>query len=58
MSDNGNSLDDCAGLEDVSYFEEWIDFDKRFKNKYGRGFSQKNLADFRKFYILFPDKRI
>lgn len=51
MPDNGNSLDSCAGLEDVSYFEEWIDFDKRFKNKYGRGFSQKNLADFRKFYI-------
>lgn len=51
MPDNGNSLDSCAGLEDVSYFEEWIDFDKRFKNKYGRGFSQKKLADFRKFYI-------
>ena len=58
MPDNSNSIDDCAGLEDVSYFEEWIDFDKRFKNKYGRGFSQKNLADFRKFYILFPDKGI
>ena len=58
MPDISNSLDDCAGLEDVSYFEEWIDFDKRFKNKYGRGFSQRNLADFRKFYILFPDKRI
>lgn len=58
MPDNGNSLDSCARLEDVSYFEEWIDFDKRFKNKYGRGFSQKNLADFRKFYILFTDKRI
>lgn len=58
MPDISNSLDDCAGLEDVSYFEEWIDFDKRFKNKYGKGFSQKNLADFRKFYILFPDKRI
>ena len=58
MPDNGNSLDSCAGLEDVSYFEEWTDFDKRFKNKYGRGFSQRNLADFRKFYILFTDKRI
>ena len=58
MPDISNSLDDCAGLEDVSYFEEWIDFDKRFKNKYGRGFSQRNLADFRKFYILFTDKRI
>lgn len=51
MPDNSNSLDSCAGLEDVSYFEEWIDFDKRFKNKYGKGFSQRNLADFRKFYL-------
>ena len=58
MPDISNSLDDCAGLEDVSYFEEWIDFDKRFKNKYGKGFSQRNLADFRKFYILFPNKKI
>ena len=58
MPDNSNSIDDCAGLEDVSYFEEWIDFDKRFNNKYGRGFSQRNLADFRKFYILFPGKSI
>ena len=57
MPDNGNSLDSCAGLEDVSYFEEWTDFDKRFKNKYGKGFSQKNLADFRKFLYLFPDKK-
>ena len=58
MPDISNSLDDCAGLEDVSYFEEWINFDKRFKNKYGKGFSQRNLADFRKFYILFPGKGI
>lgn len=41
MPDISNSLDDCAGLEDVSYFEEWIDFDKRFKNKYGRGFPKE-----------------
>lgn len=41
MPDNGNSLDSCAGLEDVSYFEEWTDFDKRFKNKYGRGFPKE-----------------
>lgn len=26
--------------------------------EYGRGFSQRNLADFRKFYLLFPDKKI
>lgn len=41
MPDNGNSLDSCAGLEDVSYFKEWTDFDKQFKNKYGRGFPKE-----------------
>ena len=41
MPDISNSLDDCAGLEDVSYFKEWTDFDKQFKNKYGRGFPKE-----------------
>ena len=58
MPDISNSLDDCAGLEDVSYFEEWIDFDKRFKNKYGKGFSRRNLTDFRKFYIYSRTRRL
>ena len=26
--------------------------------KYGKGFSQKNLANFRKLYIMFPDKEV
>ena len=52
MPDNGNSLDSCAGLEDVSYFKEWIDFDKRFKNKYGRGFPKKISLTLESFIFI------
>lgn len=34
MSENGDSFDGCAGLEDVQSFEEWIDFEARLKSKY------------------------
>lgn len=33
--DNGDSFDGCAGLEEVSSFEEWIEFEDRLKKKYG-----------------------
>ena len=52
MPDNGNSLDSCAGLEDVSYFEEWTDFDKRFKNKYGRGFPKEISLTLENFIFI------
>ena len=52
MPDISNSLDDCAGLEDVSYFEEWIDFDKRFKNKYGRGFPKEISLTLESFIFI------
>ena len=52
MPDNGNSLDSCAGLEDVSYFEEWVDFDKRFKNKYGRGFPKEISLTLESFIFI------
>lgn len=32
--ENNESFDGCAGLEDVSSYEEWLDFDERLKNKY------------------------
>ncbi|MGN1404658.1 MAG: GNAT family N-acetyltransferase [Erysipelotrichaceae bacterium] len=38
MLNNGDFLDGCAGLEDVSSFEEWVDFDNRLKMKYGEGY--------------------
>ena len=30
-----DSFDGCAGLEEVSSFDEWIDFENRLKIKYG-----------------------
>ena len=38
MFQNGDSFDGCAGLEDVHSFDEWIDFEKRLRNKYGAGY--------------------
>ncbi len=35
---NNESFDGCAGLEEVSSFEEWIDFDNRLLKKYGENF--------------------
>ena len=46
MLASGDSLDGCAGLEDVQSFDEWVDFDRRLKCKYGEGYvpSQVYLA--------------
>lgn len=38
MSQNRDSFDGCAGLEDVQSFEEWIDFEARLKAKYKGGY--------------------
>ena len=38
MLQNGDSFDGCAGLEDVSSFDEWIDFEKRLRKRYGAGY--------------------
>ena len=38
MLANNDSLDGCAGLEEVDTFEEWIDFDRRLRAKYGEGY--------------------
>lgn len=38
MLQNGDSLDGCAGLEDVGSFSEWVDFETRLKNKYKEGY--------------------
>lgn len=34
MTQNGDSFDGCAGLEDVSSFCEWINFESRLSKKY------------------------
>ena len=36
MIKNGDSLDGCAGLEEVNNFSEWIKFESRLKKKYGK----------------------
>ena len=33
MLSSGDSFDGCAGLEDVRSYEEWADFDNRFREK-------------------------
>ncbi len=38
MLHNKDSLDGCAGLEDVRSFDEWIDFEPRLKKRYGTGY--------------------
>ncbi len=38
MEQNGDSLDGCAGLEDVESFEEWIRFEERLKAKHQNGY--------------------
>ena len=35
MLENGNIFHGCAGLEDVDSFDEWIDFERRLRVKYG-----------------------
>ncbi len=34
MLENNDSLDGCAGLEDVESFSEWIDFDNRLRRQH------------------------
>lgn len=38
MLQNGDSFDGCAGLEDVQSYDEWIDFERRLKEKYKDGY--------------------
>ena len=54
MLNQGDSFDGGAGLEDVSSFSEWIDFENRLKRKYGDGYvpSEVFLA------VRTPDDRL
>jgi len=38
MLENGDSLDGCAGLEDVETFSQWMDFEPRLREKYQEGY--------------------
>ena len=38
MLARGDSLDGCAGLEDCASYDEWADFERRLKARYGAGY--------------------
>lgn len=38
MLKNGDSFDGCAGLENVQSFSEWIDFERRLRERYKDGY--------------------
>lgn len=38
MLENGDSFDGCAGLEKVTNFSEWMDFERRLKAQYKDGY--------------------
>ena len=42
FTDNNEHFDGCAGLEECSTFEEWLDFDNRLSKKYGDSYSPSN----------------
>ena len=50
MARNGDSFDGCAGLEEVTSFSEWIDFENRMKRKYGEGYVPSEV-----FLAVRPD---
>ena len=54
MLANNDSLDGCAGLEDVGSYAEWIDFENRLKKAYGEGYvaSEVFLA------VRVPDNKV
>lgn len=43
LLDNGDDFDGCAGLEDVSSFSEWADFENRLKAKYKDGYVRSEV---------------
>ncbi len=43
MLANGDSFDGCAGLEKVSTFAEWIDFENRLRKRYGDGYAPSEV---------------
>ena len=46
------------GKERAAYGENLIKIlSAELTKEYGKGFSERNLRNFRKFYILFPDKQ-
>ena len=43
MTENNDSFDGCAGLEEVETFSEWIDFEGRLKEKFGENYVKSEV---------------
>lgn len=43
MTENNDSFDGCAGLEEVDTFSEWLDFEGRFKRKCGKDYVKSDV---------------
>ncbi len=43
MLQNGDSFDGCAGLEKVSSYDEWMDFENRLKKRYGKNYTPSEV---------------
>ena len=41
--ENNDSFDGCAGLEDVSSYDEWLNFEERLSKKYGNQYVQSDV---------------
>ena len=41
--ENEESFDGCAGLEECSTYEEWLDFENRLSKKYGKDYVPSNV---------------
>lgn len=40
---NNDSLDGCAGLEEIQNYDEWLEFDKRLAKKWGESYVPSNV---------------
>jgi predicted acetyltransferase len=43
MLANGDILHGCAGLEDTTSYEEWLDFDHRLRRKFGNDYAPETV---------------
>ena len=51
FEENAQNFDGCARIEDLNSYNEWLDFNKRFKNKLYK--YVKSYKKLRKFFLCF-----
>ncbi len=42
--ENGDGADGCAALEETESYDEWLNFEKRLKKKYGVGYTPSTVC--------------